>query len=202
MIQGEIAGKCPFCGTGNIILKENIKGLKPDECLPFTIDPQEAEGRFKNWLRKKWFVPNELKRKAKANKIGANSMSGIYSPCYAFDTASSSTYSGVLGKHYVEYVGSGKNRRAVMKTRYFNISGSYNKDFTDVMTECSPHFDQKTLDKIRPFNMNCRAVYDKSFLSGFSADSYDKDLNTGWVDTKAKLDSDIKGAYSQNTATM
>lgn len=192
MSSGEIAGKCPFCSTGNIILKENIKGLKPDECVPFTIEPEEAESGFKKWLKRKWFIPSELKRKAKADKISAKNMSGIYSPCYAFDTASFSSYSGTLGKHYTVYVGSGKNRRAVTRTRYFRISGDYNKDFIDVLTECSPHFDQKTLNKIRPFDMDNRAVYDKSFLSGFSADSYDKDLNSGWLDTKNTIDNEIK----------
>jgi predicted RNA-binding Zn-ribbon protein involved in translation (DUF1610 family) len=192
MLSGEIAAKCPFCGTGNIVLKEDIKGLKPDECIPFSIEPSEAESGFKKWLSKKWFLPSELKRKAKSNRVDANNLTGIYSPCYAYDTKSFSSYSGVLGKHYIEYVGTGKNRRAVVRTRYFSISGNYNKDFFDVMIECSPHFDQKVLDKIRPFNLNDSVVYDKCFLSGFSADTYDKDLNTGWAEAEAKLDEDIK----------
>ena len=194
MIKGEISKKCPFCGTGNIVVKENMKGLKPDECVPFTIEPFEAESSFKNWLKKKWFIPNELKRKAKAKKVEAKNMKGIYSPCYAFDSGTFSTYSGVLGKHYTTTVGSGKNRRTVTKTRYFRIKGQLDKNFIDVMTECSPHFNQKVLDKIRPFTLEKRANYDKSFLSGFSADSYDKDLNTGWNDTKYKIDSEIKRA--------
>lgn len=192
MISGEIAGKCPFCSTGNIVTKENMKGLKPDECVPFTIEPCEAESSFKKWLKSKWFIPNELKANAKKDRVSANNLRGIYSPCYVFDTNSSSTYSGVLGKNYTTYVGTGKNRRAVVRVRYFKIHGDYNKDFSDVMTECSPHFDQKVLDKIRPFDLASRAVYDKSYLSGFSADSYNKDLNTGWKETKGKLDSEIK----------
>lgn len=189
MLNGEISGQCPFCGTGNIILKEDIKGLKPDECIPFTIEAADAESSFKKWIKKKWFVPNDLKKQAKADNT-----KGIYSPCYAFNAQSYSTYSGVLGKHYTTYVGTGKNRRAVIRTRFFNISGDINKDFIDVMTECSPHFDQKVLDKLRPFSLDKRAVYDKSFLSGFSADSYDKDLNTGWKDSAQKMDKELKTA--------
>lgn len=189
MLKGEIAGKCPFCGTGNIILKENIQGLKPDECVPFTIEPQQAEQSFKKWIKKRWFAPSELKKTARAEQL-----KGIYSPCYAFDTKSRSTYKGVLGKTYVTYVGSGKNRRAVTKIKYFPISGNLDKNFYDVMAECSPHFDQKVLDRIRPFALEKRAVYDKAFLSGFSADSNDISLSQGWQNAKIVLDNDIRRA--------
>lgn len=189
MLRGEISGTCPFCGTGNIISKENIKGLKPDECVPFTIEPRDAEQSFKNWIKRKWFVPGRLKREARAGQI-----KGVYSPCYAFDTLSRSTYRGVLGKKYVTYVGSGKNRRAVVKIRYFPISGKLDKQFFDVMAECSPHFDRKTLDTIRPFAMTRRAVYDKSYLSGFSADSGNINLHQGWLVAKSAIDRQIKTA--------
>lgn len=189
LLAGEISGNCPFCGTGNINPLENISGLKPDECIPFTIEAKDAEDSFNKWIKKRWFAPSDLKKKARADHL-----KGVYSPCYAFDTNSQSTYSGVLGKSYTTYVGSGKNRRMVVKIRYFNISGSLNKDFVDVMTECSPHIDQKALDKIRPFKMEKRAVFNKAFLSGYSADSNDIDLYQGWNITKQKMDGEIKRA--------
>lgn len=189
MLKGEISGSCPFCGTGNVVPKENIKGLKPDECVPFTIEPQDAEKSFNNWIRRKWFVPNRLKKEAKAGNI-----KGVYSPCYSFDTSSRSSYRGVLGKRYTTYVGSGKNRRAVVKVKYFPISGNLDKEFYDVMAECSPHFDQRTLDRIRPFTLAKRAVYEKSFLSGFSADTANVSLSQGWLVAKSAIDSQIKSA--------
>lgn len=187
MLAGEISGVCPFCGAGNIISMEEAKGLKPDECVPFEIESEDAESNFKKWLLKKWFVPNELKKRARVEKIR-----GVYSPVYAFDVMSRSSYSGVLGKHYTRYVGSGKNRRAVVETRYFSISGNLDHQFNDIMTEGSPHFDQKVLNKLRPFDLGNRTKYDKSFLSGFWADTSDKDLDQGWRDCKAMADDEIK----------
>lgn len=187
MLAGEISGVCPFCGVGNIVSVEGSEGLKPDECVPFAIENEDAERNFKKWLLKKWFVPNELKKKARIEKIR-----GVYSPVFAFDAFSSSTYTGVLGKHYTTYVGSGKNRRAVVRTRYFPISGSLSLQHNDIMTECSPHFDQKVLNRLRPFDLRSRAKYDKGFLSGFWADSADKDLDQGWQDCKAIADDETK----------
>lgn len=189
VINGEIASDCPFCGATNITRKENIKGMVPDSCIPFTVEADEAESFFKKWLLKKWFIPTALKKRVRAGEIR-----GVYSPCYSFDADTFSSYSGVLGKHYTVYTGSGKNRRAVIRTRYFNISGSLDKNFTDVMIECSPHFDQKVLNRLKPFDMEKRYVYDKGFLSGFAADQYNKELAQGWCEAKYTIDGDIKRA--------
>lgn len=187
VLNGDIASKCPFCGTTIITQKENLSGLKPDTCIPFTVDSTEAETYFEKWLRSKWFVPTALKKRVRANEIN-----GVYSPCYGFDTNTASSYSGTLGKHYTVIVGSGKNQRVETRTRYFNISGNFDKSFINVMIECSPHFDQRVLDNIRPFAMERSAVYDNSFLSGFIAESYDKNLSQGWSEAKVRIDSDLR----------
>ena len=193
--SNEIALACPFCGTTNIAKNDNLKSLKPDACVPFSIEPSAAETGFKAWIKKRWFVPSDLKKKVSANEI-----KGVYAPCYAFDTRAFGNYSGTLGKHYTRTVGSGKNRRTVTETRYFSISGNFNEFFKNIVIECGPHLDQKTLDKIRPFKVEEAKQYDQRFLSGYSADQYDTELKTGFDQAvtviRAQLKRSILSGYN------
>lgn len=171
----EIAKSCPFCGTSNIVVSDELPGIKPNAVLPFKIDVEDAKKKFKEWIKRDFFAPNKLKKFVESDKI-----KGVYSPCYSFNTDTKSSYTGRLGKYY--YVSSGKTQQR--KIRYFNINGNIDFSFRDILIECGPKLTQKVVEKLKPFLIDDSYRYDKRFLSGFAASNYDKTVDASFEEAK------------------
>lgn len=192
--RGEIAKSCPFCGATHVISTAEIAGIKPNAVVPFFITEQDARSSFHQWIKKRWFVPNALKKQAKIVKA-----SGVYSPTWIFDCSASCDYEGRLGEYVTRTVGSGKNRRTVTEIRWFHVSGTYDMDYADLMVEASPQITQKELNAVKPFSLDRAVVYEKGYLAGFAAEHYDKSVDDAWSDSERIIEEDlrsrIKSAY-------
>ncbi len=180
--EGETAAKCAFCGSSHVICLEDLNGIKPNALIPFKFDKYNASQVYKNWAKKKIFCPTEFKKKLKLDTIN-----GTYAPCWTFDSNTFSTYNGRFGEHYTVTVGSGKNRHTVVKTRWYNVSGTYNKLFDDILIICGSDIPQKSFEKISPYSTNVSVKYDHRFLLGFSASHYKKDINESWAEAKKRM---------------
>jgi len=189
--KAEFATECAYCGSKKVLKLENFDGIKPGALLPFTLTPAEACAAWIKWLKKKLFAPKKIKRDADLEHI-----KGVYSPCWTFDSDTFSKYNGIAGKYYYVTVGSGKNRRTERRVRWFPVRGTYSKFFKNVMVEASPHLTDKDMKCLSPFPVERAVVYDKRFLSGFSADHYDKKLQDGWREgekiMRKGIDADIR----------
>lgn len=53
---------CPMCGSPQIKPEEEHNGIPVEGVVPFAIDRYEAQKRFGQWIRKRWFAPASLKR--------------------------------------------------------------------------------------------------------------------------------------------
>lgn len=165
--KGEIATTCPFCGTANTAQADDVPGIKPTAIIPFAISKEDSKQYYLKWIKKRIFAPRVLKKTFTVDK-----MSGIYIPCWTFDTNTVSKYEGRLGETYTVTVGSGKNRQTVTKVRWFHVSGIYERFFDDITIEDSSYINQKSFDKISPFNTNEANAFDASFMAGFKAERY------------------------------
>lgn len=185
----EISLKCPFCSSTQVVEIDAIAGIKPSRVIPFKIDSNQALNAYQKIIKRKFFVPKYIK------KMNLElTLNGVYIPVWTYDSNTFSSYKGRLGKHYVTTVGSGKNRRTVTKTRYFLISGTKVVDFDDVLVNASSSISQEDLNLLKPFDTNNSAVFDESFLAGFSTEHYSKDLNHGFADAKNVMKPAIKNA--------
>ena len=183
----DIARTCPFCGTTNIVQTDELPGEQPTAVVPFAVDAEGARGAFKQWIKKKWFTPSALKKGVETDKIR-----GIYNPCFVYNSNTISSYAGRLGERYTVTVGSGKNRHTETRIRYFNVSGNFQLSFEDFMVEASPYLDQKTIDKLKPFSYDKAVLYDKDYLSGFTASGYDEDVDACWLRAKERMEAIIR----------
>ena len=172
----EIAKSCPFCGTTNVVVTNELPGLTPNAILPFKIDVEDAKRNFKAWIKKDFLAPNRLKKWAESDQIN-----GVYSPCYSFSTNTFSTYSGKLGKYYT--VSNGKTTQT--RIRYFNINGRYDFSFKDILIECGPKITQNVVEKLKPFLIGDAYKYNQRFLSGYSASNYDKTAQVSFEEAKS-----------------
>lgn len=166
---------CPFCGAPNLVESDELPGLKPNAILPFVVSESKAHDDLKKWMSKKFLAPSDLKRNAKTSK-----MSGVYVPSFTFDSNVYATYDARLGKSYRVTVGSGKNRRTETRIRWYNVSGSINSYFDDVLVNAGSRISQRDLNKLGGFDTRNSVQYEEEYLSGYSAERYDKGLDDSW----------------------
>lgn len=173
----ETVCNCPFCNASNIVESGEIEGLQPNSVLPFRIAKSQVREYYIKWLKKKHLAPFKLKKEAK--KQPSN---GIYIPLFTFDSNCNSSYTIRYGVHYTVTVGSGKNRRTETRTRWYVDSGFISHFFNDIQVEASKSITQKNLQKMGGFDTDNALGYHNQFLSGYSAERYDKSLDESWGD--------------------
>lgn len=191
--KSETAKSCPFCGTAHVRQSDELAGLKPNALIPFTFDSDKALEYSKSWARKRLYAPRDFKK-----KLNADNIKGVYAPCFTFDSQTISYYHGRIGTTHTRTVGSGKNRRVEHYTVWRTISGTFCRDYDDLLITAGSKFSQKELDKISPYRTNESTVYEENYLLGFMAYHYDSELIDCWNDAKNIIDRNIRsGILSQ-----
>ena len=184
---GEIATKCAFCGTTNVVKTEEIPGLKPNAVVPFSVTIEQAIEKVKAWAKKKLFAPRKFKK-----EVSPKNVNGVYNPAFTFDTLTRSTYCGTLGKYYYETrTVNGKTER-VRKIRYFTISGMHDSSFDDILVQASTAISQKDIDKMQPFSTDESCEYNQDYLNGFTASQYERNGMECWETAKERIDASVK----------
>lgn len=186
---GQTAKICPFCGTAHVRKTEELAGLKPNGLIPFAFGEEKAVEYSKAWAKKRFFAPGKFKK-----RLTAENVNGVYTPCFTFDSNTSSVYNGRIGTTHTRTVGSGKNRRTETYVVWRNISGAYYYNFNDVLITAGSKLDQKKLDKLRPYDTDSGKVYEENYLLGFMAYQYDDGIEDCWNKAKAVMDKELKRA--------
>ena len=116
----------------------------------------------------------------------------MYTPCFTFDSFTTSYYEGRIGTTHTRTVGSGKNRRTETYVVWRHIRGTYTRGFDDVLITAGEKLAQRTLDKISPFETNASRQFEEKYMLGFMAYHYDKELVDCWGDAKKVMDASIR----------
>jgi len=180
-----VADSCAFCGTPIVTAGQSGKTIQPKSLIPFKVKKKEAEKGFKEWIKKRWFAPNALKKKQRTNE----SIQGIYIPHWTYDTTTDTYYRGQRGTHYyvtVSYTDSdGKSKtRQERRTRWRSVSGRVGGRFNDVLVRASKSLPEKQADKLEPWALNTLVPYSDDYLSGFKAETYQINLEQGFNTAK------------------
>ncbi len=182
-----ISATCSYCGSPNVVEEKEIKGIKPHALLPFSFDKKIADDKYHKWVKGKLFCPGAFKKNVKLN-----SLKGVYTPCWSFDAATFSTYEGVVGDRYTVTVKTKDGYRTETRIRYRRVRGTHARQYLNIMIESSPNITQKEFTKLLPYNSQAAVTYDPKYLSGFSADHYDKGLQPSWMECKSIIDANIR----------
>lgn len=184
----EVAKICPFCNTTHIVKTEELAGIKPNAVYPFLVNTQKAVEYSRKWARSRIFSPRSFKK-----NLDVQNFHGVYQPCFTFDSRTNSTYSGRIGETRTRTVRTSKGTRTETYVQWYNVSGTLSKVFDDV-TVASGKMTQRELDKIMPFRSETICVYEQEYLSGFTANHYERDLGVCWKDAKNMMDKTIRQA--------
>lgn len=186
---------CAFCGSSHIVRQEDSPGIVPESLIPFKISKETALGRFKMWIKKRYFAPGALKNEYKNQKLN-----GVYIPCWTYDANTYSTYTAEAGTYYYEtetdWVEEDGHRkmvtRQVRKIMWRFVSGDYWANFNDVLINASKQVDDNLMRKLEPFHLDELLQYKPEFLSGFLAERYSVSLGDGWIKASEIMDREIR----------
>ena len=186
------AGQCPFCGTDIVISPQKNKLITPKSLLPFLINEDTAQDKFRHWLNSLWFAPNKVKKYARND----SKLIGIYLPYWTYDSDTSSTYTGARGDTYyvnqrVSYVQNGRTVsrvKRVPKIRWTNVQGRVSRLFDDVLIGASLSLPRQIIDHLHPWDLENLVPYEKKYISGFQSEVYQLALDEGFDRAKQVMD--------------
>jgi len=164
----DISKKCPYCSTNLVIDNDAIVGLKPDAILPFAFDSHKASEIFLEKVKKKWLVPKKFK-----NSNIETDIKGMYIPSFVYDCKTQSQYDGRLYNEYTETDSEGKTHT---HREYFHISGSFNKNFDNILVESSSKINQSNIFQIGNYDFEKKVGYQDSYIRGFATEHYSESL--------------------------
>jgi predicted RNA-binding Zn-ribbon protein involved in translation (DUF1610 family) len=184
---------CPFCGSEAVNESATeTRVIQPAGLIPFAIAKEEAYKKFRKWLGRGWFHPNNLSQLASLDKI-----MGIYLPFWTFDASTYSQWTAQAGYYYYEtrYVTDANgNRRAqqVRKIRWQNVSGRFQHFFDDVLVVASHGVSQSLSEKIYPYDLTQLVNYDAHYLLGWETELYQHDLKDSYQTADRIMDDSIR----------
>jgi predicted RNA-binding Zn-ribbon protein involved in translation (DUF1610 family) len=189
------AGECPFCGTTIITSTAQTKPITPKSLLPFKINEQQAKQQFQGWLKGLWFAPNQVKKYADDDA----KLLGVYIPYWTFDSSTETTYLGARGDVYyvnqqVQTVRAGQivsEARQVPQTRWTPVRGRVTRFFDDVLIGASKSLPRQILDQLEPWDLANLEPYNERYLTGFTSEYYQVNLDQGFDEAKRKMDNVI-----------
>ncbi|MEZ4847602.1 MAG: hypothetical protein R3B93_03010 [Bacteroidia bacterium] len=186
---------CPFCGSEQVNeAAVDRRVIRPSGVLPFTITRKNALAKFKQWLGKGLFTPNNLTKLASLDAIH-----GVYLPFWTFDAFTQSYWQAMAGYYYYvseNYRDSDGNvkTRQVRKVRWVPASGHYEHFFDDVLVVASHGVKQGLIQQIEPYDLEKVVNYDSQYLIGWDTEIYQKDLKQGFGVADQIMDGYIRSA--------
>lgn len=189
------AGECPFCGTTIVTSTAQAKPITPKSLLPFKITEQQAKQQFRRWLKGLWFAPNKIKKYTDDDA----KLVGVYIPYWTFDSATETTYLGARGDIYyvtqeVQVERDGRlvsEIRQVPQIRWTPVRGRVSRFFDDVLVDASKSLPRQIVDYLEPWDLENLLPYNESYLSGFTSEYYQVNLDQGFDEAKRKMDNVI-----------
>ncbi len=180
----EYSKGCPYCGSNLVSKNAENDNLTPDGILPFTFSDEVASQKYRQGIKKKWFVPNAFKKAPPTDNIR-----GIYIPSFGYDADTFSTYRGKLA---TEHTGRDSNGHTYHYTTYQNISGNHNSNQVDVLVETSTKIGQEEFEKIEPFYMDKAIEFKQGFIMGYTVEVFENSLEECKKIADSIMESNVK----------
>jgi DNA-directed RNA polymerase subunit RPC12/RpoP len=199
--QGPLTSSgCPWCDSP--IQLDNVHDAEhrvpADGVLPFLVERDRAQKNLADWVKSRWFAPNDFLERGVNGKFN-----GVYMPYWTFDSMTFTRYSGKRGDYYWEETGSGDNKQRVRKTRWRSRSGQFQRFFDDLLVLASKGLPKKVMRKLEPWPLEHCVPFTQEALAGFFARTYEIELDAGFSEArqimKDRLEADVKNRIGGDT---
>ena len=193
------ASRCTFCGASIVSKSYANRRIKPKSLVPFEVDRKRAQDAFRNWVRKLWLAPNDLKRYAQSDA----GLVGVYLPFWTYDSWTASDYRGERGddynreESYATTNSQGESvtqTRTVRETRWTAVSGHVDKFHNDVLVMASRSLPGGIVSAAGRWDLGRLVPYQAEFVSGFQAEAYQVGLKEGFPIARQAIDRQVASA--------
>jgi LSD1 subclass zinc finger protein len=189
------AGPCPFCATP--VVADPGGAIRPSGLLPFLIGEANARERITGWLKRLWFAPSDVAKKARGRDV----LHGTYVPFFTFDSRTETRFQGLRGDVYYEtirvpVVVNGRRTtqlQQVPKVRWRPVSGEVARHFDDVLVPASTTLAAGLIDRLRRFDLHEMRPYQPDFLAGFESERFQVALPDAFEGARAIMRGAIQG---------
>lgn len=176
---------CPYCGSP--LQREKAHtcdfGIPVDGVLPFQVERRRAAAVLGDWVSSRWFAPNDFKRTAIDDRF-----QGVYLPFWTYDSLTFTKFRGERGENYTVTVGTGKDQRTETRTRWYPVSGSFQRFFDDVLVNASRNLPVKYIDGLAPWPLSKCRPFSHEYLAGYFARTFDVELDEGFDQARARIE--------------
>jgi hypothetical protein len=180
---------CVCCGSP--IQREHVhtaeNRVPVDGLLPFQIEQRRAAENLKRWVASRWFAPNDFRRRGVDGRFN-----GVYLPFWTFDSMTATRYTGQRGEHYWVEEGQGDQKRRVRHTRWWPVSGNFQRFFDDVLVCAATGLPKSVMISLEPWPLASTMPFNQQVLAGFFAQTYAVPLERGFSAAKERIDAAIQ----------
>ena len=185
---------CPYCASP--LQREDVhqadRRLGVDGILALTVTEKTAHGNIGGWVKGRWFAPNRFLREGVSGEIHA-----VYLPFWTFDAMTFNVYRGQRGDNYMVTVGSGKNRRTEVRTRWSPASGRFQRFFDDVVVLATRGLPRQLIQELEPWPFAELQPFNSQFTAGHYARTYDTPLDDGFADARLRIEAAVEREVRQ-----
>ncbi len=182
----ETAKRCPMCGSGQVRVDVALSGVAPEGVVPFRIDRDDAQQRFHQWVGKRWFAPNQLKKAYAEGRL-----EGLYVPYWTYDADCCADYAGQGGRTRTVRDREGRTRTMV---DWYPVSGRVYRKFDDLLVCGSQKQSGSLAEQVAPYNtISDIRPFAYQYLAGFKAERYSIDGITCFKRAQASMENMLRG---------
>lgn len=180
--------ECPYCGDSVQLEHVHTGGwrIPVDGMLAFAVPREKAAVNLAEWVRSRWFAPNEFLERGVSGKFN-----GVYLPFWTYDALTATAYTGQRGEYYWETVRTGNSEERVRRTSWWPASGQFQRFFDDVLIAASGGIRRDLIDSLEPWPLKECRPFSQEVLAGFVSRTYDVELEEGFKIAREVMDNAI-----------
>ena len=162
---------CPYCGNPTVLPGRLSGGIRPAAVIPFQTTLEDAKQAFLKLCKNKPLLPKEFTAEHRLEKI-----SGIYVPFWLYDCKSGfdARYAATRIHHWSDA------HYRYTRTEHFLLIRSADAGFMHIPMDGSAKMDDAIMESIEPFDFSALVDFDTAYLTGFLADKYDVEAQSGY----------------------
>ena len=177
------ASFCPYCDNPTIMPSRLSGAIRPDGVIPFKTTKEDAKAAFLSLCKGKPLLPKFFTQQNRLEKI-----TGIYVPFWLYDCEGD--FSGSYNATQI-HAWSDSNYNYT-KTSHFLLRREASASFRGIPMDGSSKMEDSFMESIEPFDYSQMEDFDMAYLSGFLADKYDVEAQSGENRIKQRVDSAIQ----------
>lgn len=171
---------CCYCHNP-VVLSGKLEGIySPDSVIPFETDKKKAEEIFKNWIKRKKYVPKDFYSPKQMELL-----EGIYYPYWLYDCEIDGKITADTTKLNISRVGATE----YTETCRFQVERRGTMKIQNVTRNALKKADHRLAEGVLPFNLDKMKPFQAAYLSGFKAERRDLDREEFEQDIQQEISS-------------